>query len=127
MNRANPFGDLAAEFTPKPQPKAKPVESAQIEQIAAENGFPSRKARPVGREAAAAAAPTEAPRAAVPTAVRRYTTGRNRQLNLKASDATIARFYRLADAQQITLAELFERAIDALEAAQSDAGKVKAS
>lgn len=102
MTRANPFGDLG-DFTPKSTPK--PVEPQQIERLAADNGFPSRQ--PVATQAVAA--PASAP------ARRRYVTGRNRQINLKASDETIARFYRLADERQVPLAELFELAVAALE------------
>lgn len=106
MNRANPFGDLG-EFTPKSTPK--PVEPQQIERLAEDNGFLSRQ--PVAKQAPAVAAPSPAPA----PARRRYVTGRNRQINLKASDETIARFYRLADERQVPLAELFELAVAALE------------
>ena len=105
MTRANPFGDLG-DFTTKSTPK--PVEPHQIERLAADNGFPSRQ--PVAdKQAPAVAAPASTP------ARRRYVTGRNRQINLKASDETIARFYRLADERQVPLAELFELAVAALE------------
>ena len=123
--RANPFGDLG-DFAAKPKTQAKPVEPAQIERLASEHGFPSRQsapapAAPKTRPAAATPA-ARAPVAAKPTqAVRRYTTGRNRQLNLKASAETIERFYRLADAHQVPLAELFELAVDALETARKGA------
>lgn len=115
--RANPFGDLA-DFSPSPQPK-KPVQAAEIESIAESNGFPSRQAQkpnrpaessPKGRQGAAS------PKAAKQRPVRRYTTGRNRQLNLKASDETIDAFYRIADERGVPLAELFEQAVAALEA-----------
>jgi hypothetical protein len=121
--RANPFGDLG-DFAAKPKTQAKPVEPAQIERLASEHGFPSRqvattpaapKARPAPEAKAAPRAPAAANKPA--KAVRRYTTGRNRQLNLKASEETIERFYRLADAHQVPLAELFELAVDALETA----------
>lgn len=114
MTRANPFGDLA-DFAPKAKPTPKPVEPAQIERLASEHGFPSRRAG--AGEAKAERAPKPAPTRKPATAMRRYTTGRNRQLNLKASEATIERFYRLADERQVALAELFELAVDALEAA----------
>ena len=100
MTRANPFADLG-DFAPKAQ--AKPVEAQQIERIASEMGFPSRQ-------------PAPAP-AAINTASvrRRYTTGRNQQLNIKATAATIERFYRLADQQGVPLGELLEQALQALE------------
>lgn len=109
MTRANPFGDLG-EFTLKSTPK--PVEPQQIERLAADNGFPSRQS--VAKQAPALAVSLSAP------ARRRYVTGRNRQINLKASDETIARFYRLADERQVPLAELFELAVAALEEQRSE-------
>lgn len=45
----------------------------------------------------------------------RHRTGRNQQLNIKASAETIVRFYRLADERRIALGELLEQALDALE------------
>lgn len=46
---------------------------------------------------------------------RRYRTGRNRQINIKASDATIESLYAIADAQGWVLGETLERALAALE------------
>lgn len=110
MTRANPFEDLS-DF--QPTPAAKPVPVAAIDEIAEQAGFPSRKPR-----AAKAAAPTaSAPITVEPVrAVRRYTTGRNRQINIKATDATIERLYRLADERGIPLGALLDQALDALEA-----------
>jgi hypothetical protein len=98
MSRANPFDDLS-DFAPKASPK--PVESAQIERLAQENGFPSRQAKAVS----APAAPHR----------RRYKTGRNQQLNIKATSETVARFYHLADDLQVPLAVVLEQALAALE------------
>ena len=100
MTRANPFTDLA-DFAPKAQPK--PVEPQQIERIASEMGFPSRQ------PAATLATPPSAPKR------RRYTTGRNQQLNVKATAETVERFYRLADQQAVPLGELLDRALQAFE------------
>jgi hypothetical protein len=50
---------------------------------------------------------------------RRFTTGRNQQLNLKATPQTIERFYRLADEKRLTLCETLELALDALERGDS--------
>lgn len=102
MSRANPFTDLA-DFAPKTQ--AKPVEPQQIERIANELGFPSRQ------PATTAPTTTAAPRR------RRYTTGRNQQLNIKVTAQTVERFYRLADQHGVPLGELFDRALQALEEA----------
>jgi len=66
----------------------------QIDQLARETGFVSRERPRLGR---------------------RLKTGRNRQLNLKVRDEDVDRLYRIADREQITLGEVFERALDALE------------
>ena len=99
MSRANPFDDLS-DF--KPDQQSKPVETAAIERLAQENGFPSRQA-------------TAAPVLKERPLVRRYTTGRNQQINVKASPETIARFYRLADERRMVLGELLEQALAAFE------------
>lgn len=46
---------------------------------------------------------------------RRYRTGRNRQINIKASDATIEALYAIADAEGWVLGETLERALAALQ------------
>jgi hypothetical protein len=100
--RVNAFGNFAAApvFTTKPK-KEKPVAEEAIARIAEENNFPSRQA---------AKAPKE------PRRKRRvYTTGRNRQFNIKAKGETVERFYKIADDRRLSLAELFERAVDALD------------
>jgi hypothetical protein len=48
---------------------------------------------------------------------RRYTTGRNKQVNLKATDETINKLNRLADERGVSLAQVLELALDALEKA----------
>ena len=97
--RANAFGDLN-EFQPKP-PQPRTVKAEQIDRVAQDNGFPSRQ------PAATSAVPRPA--------ARRHTTGRNQQINVKATPETIARFYRLADARKVVLGQLLELALDALE------------
>jgi hypothetical protein len=52
-------------------------------------------------------APRERPR-------RTYKTGRNQQINFKATAATIERFYRIADEKKLPLCETLELALDAL-------------
>lgn len=101
-DRANPFADLS-DFQTAQKPKATPV--AAIEQLAEENGFPSRKARSKSIETGAL--PVR------PT--RRYTTGRNQQINIKATRETIERLYRLADARNLPLGAVLDQALDALE------------
>jgi hypothetical protein len=101
MNRVNPFSDLsdAPAFEPKAK-AAKPIEPGKIERLARDNNFPSRQSSAIPK--------VERPR-------RRYTTGRNQQLNFKATAITIERFYRLAETKRLPLCELLEEALDALE------------
>lgn len=112
MSRVNPFEDLA-DFETKSTPKR--VDPAVIERVAHDNDFPSRQ--PV-RSAATAPSPAESGRAR-----RRYTTGRNKQINIKATDTTIERFYRLADQQHVPLGELLERALEVYERSVSKASR----
>lgn len=102
-DRVNPFGDLN-DFDPV-QPKErrpKPVEKAVIDQVASENGFPSRQA----------VKPEVTP---APKKQRRYTTGRNQQINIKATAETIARLNAMADRMNVPLGEVLARALNALE------------
>lgn len=101
--RVNPFADLTTSvpsFTVKPKAE-KPVEEETVARIAAENNFPSRQAPKTSREAKRRR--------------RVYTTGRNRQVNLKATNETVERFYKLADERKVPLCELLEQALDALD------------
>jgi len=50
-----------------------------------------------------------------PSPVRRYRTGRNRQLNLKVTEDVAQRFYALADHHELVLGDAFARAVTALE------------
>jgi hypothetical protein len=102
--RLNPFADLAAPpvFETKPK-KEKPVEHEAIARIAEDNNFPSRQATRIVKE---------------PKRKRRvYTTGRNRQFNIKATADTVDRFYKLADEKRVPLGQLLEEALVALERA----------
>jgi hypothetical protein len=104
--RVNPFGNLAEApppvFTTKPR-KEKAVAEEAITRIAEENNFPSRQAAKPPRE---------------PRRKRRlYTTGRNRQFNIKATAETVERFYKMADERRVPLCALLEQALDALERA----------
>ncbi|ESQ78898.1 hypothetical protein [Asticcacaulis sp. YBE204] len=101
--------DLSA-FTPKTKPK--PDKDA-LRAVAEARGFPSREAL------------TPEPTAAVePVLQRRYRTGRNRQLNLKVTDEALRRFYALADAQGLVLGQVFEQAVEVLEAKLKAEGKL---
>lgn len=104
MSRVNPFADPneAPAFTTKPKPTQSPVTTSNVEQIAKDQGFPSRQAR-------------KTPEIAAKRPRRTYTTGRNQQINFKATPATIERFYRIADEKKLPLCETLELALDALE------------
>jgi hypothetical protein len=100
--RVNPFATLAEPpvFTTKTRTE-KPIPTETIERIAEENNFPSRQAAKTPRE---------------PRRKRRvYTTGRNRQFNIKATAETVERFCKLADEFQVPLCELLELALEALQ------------
>jgi hypothetical protein len=100
--RVNPFASLAAPapvFTTKPK-REKPVEVEVITRLAEENNFPSRQAVRTPKE---------------PRRRRVYKTGRNRQFNIKATNETVERFYKMADARNVPLCKLLEYALDALE------------
>ena|SRR5579871_5463963 len=102
--RVDPFAGLGAPpaFTTRPR-REKPIANDAIERIAEKHNFPSREARK------AATAPKRKPRT--------YRTGRNCNFGVKATNETIARFHKLADARGVSLAALFESAVDALEKA----------
>lgn len=113
--RANPFGDLD-DFAP--QGASKPVPADAIEEIAKGAGFPSRKAHVDPGMPAKAPAPAAPPAAATPARIqRRRTTGRNRQINIKATEETIVELYRIADELDLPLGAVLERALEALKAA----------
>ena len=97
-------------FTPATSPRpTKAADKEAIREVAEKRGFQSREpAKEQVREPAAAAP--------VPSRQqRRHVTGRNRQLNIKATEGAIERFYAIADAQGWVLGEAFEQAIAALE------------
>jgi hypothetical protein len=109
--RVNPFADLSTplpSFTVKPRKQETLAEEA-VTRIAEENNFPSR----------------QAPRARELRRKRRlYTTGRNRQFNIKATPETVERFYKMADARKVALCALLEQAIDALDREGAEATRV---
>ena len=98
-HRANPFEDVGALPAFEPKPKTpKPVINDQIEKIAEANGFPSRQ-------------PTRPPTRRMG---RRHRTGRNQQINIKATSQVIEELYQMADARRVPLGELLEQALNAL-------------
>lgn len=110
MNRVNPFADLE-EIEVRPKKKLNPEDAKTISQIAEQNGFPSRQAKP-----------EQEPQRIVTTAAdlpnrrgRRLATERTMQFNVRAAPSDVARFYALADEYHVPLGELLKMAIDALE------------
>ena len=106
MSRANPLDLSIEDFAPRTGDDKPRVNRESIAQVAKDNGFLSRDAAKV--EAAAAAAAT-------PRKQRRFTTGRNQQLNIKATADTVARFNKLADELNLPAGALLERAVQVLE------------
>lgn len=108
MSRANPFGDLD-DFVP--QGETRPITPEAIDQLAEASGFPSRKAQGTPAPAEAGEAEEETPTARRP---RRHVTGRNRQINIKATEETIDTLYRIADERGLPLGAVLEQALTAL-------------
>ena len=102
--RVDPFALLNDPpiFTTKPKKQTQVKEDA-LDDIARQNNFPSRQARE--KKTASLRPP------------RTYRTGRNRHFAVKATSATVERFYRLADERKVALGALLELALDALERA----------
>ena len=90
-------------FATKPRAE-KAVEESVIEDIALQNNFPSRQA-------------PKATAKAERRKQRRYTTGRNQHVGIKATKETVERLYKAADDRHVPLGELLRLALDALEGA----------
>lgn len=116
MSRANPFGDLDDFGSDN---MAKPVPADAIEKIAESSGFPSRKAGSLAPRETAPSSPPHAPTSQPVRQPRRHVTGRNRQINIKATEETITELYRIADAMHLPLGAVLEQALAALAAQQS--------
>lgn len=105
--RHNSVGPLGADDdddqTSAPHPRNPMLPKEETERIAWQRGF-------------AQAAP-KASAAPAPRQQRRYTTGRNQQINVKATAETIEQFYRIADEMRVPLGEVLARALEALEKA----------
>lgn len=93
-------------FTTKSTPDITAPAPEEVRAVAEAANFRSREAKVA--KPAKPAAPTKRP-------PRRYRTGRNVQLNLKASQETVDSFYELTDANHWVLGETLERAIGALQ------------
>jgi hypothetical protein len=104
--RVDPFAILKepTAFATKPKPERR-VDEGAIETLARQENFPSRQA------------PKSS--ASKKREQRRYRTGRNRHLGIKATAETLERFYKAADARNVPLGELLRLALDALEKTQA--------
>ena len=99
-DRASIFGDDlpevdAADF--KPKPKKKPADKQAVRAASDAAGFPSRQPQPS------------------PKQQRRRRTGRNQQINIKATAETVETMNAIADQQGWGLGETLEHAIAALQ------------
>lgn len=113
MSRANPFGNLD-DFSS--QETSKPVPVAAIEEISQVSGFPSRKSQ---SNSSATVVTKDLPSPVQPLRRRRRTTGRNQQINIKATEETIAELYRVADELDLPLGAVLEQALQALVTSKS--------
>jgi hypothetical protein len=117
-DRVNPFADLKEPpvFGTKPKPE-RAIAPEALAQIAEQNNFPSRQA-------------TKQPKAER-RKPRTHRTGRNVQFNAKVTAETNRKIYKLADDRKVTLGELLELAVDALErkgdAAVNQSGTARSS
>lgn len=110
--RADPFALDVSDFKPTPASAQKPKPPAEaVRAVSEAQGFPSRDPAPREKTSPAPPAPPKVEQ-------RRYRTGRNKQLSLKVTEETSARFTRLADEDHLVLGELLDRALDAYEAAR---------
>jgi hypothetical protein len=104
--RASIFGDDQdldlGDFKPK-QPEPPTVKREDVRTVSEGANFRSREPQPP--------APASMPQKREP---RRYRTGRNQQLNIKARAEAIEAFYQITNQQGWVLGETFERAIEAL-------------
>ena len=110
MSRMNPMqidDDLnLGDFAPKNSGTvAKKIEPAAIEELSRRTNFPSRQ--PSKSQSGGQASPALGKD-------RRYRTGRNAQINIKATASTIELLYSTADGLGIPLGEVLERALRAL-------------
>lgn len=90
-------------FEPKKAGATRPAEPPEkVRALSEANHFPSR-------------APAKPQPPQSPPIRRGRRTGRNMQLNIKATQDTVDLFYRLTDSQGWVLGETLERALEALE------------
>lgn len=98
--RVDPFSNLG-NFKPKGESQRQP-DTAVIEKISKDNGFPSR----------------EAPETKPPKRARFNSSQPKTQFNIKVTEECKERFYQMAESRGIkVLGDLMDLALDALEAA----------
>jgi hypothetical protein len=90
-------------FAPKTAPDIDAPAPEKVRAVAEAAHFSSREPKPQKAIAPAKRAP------------RQHRTGRNVQLNLKASQETVDAFYAISDKKDWVLGETLERAVQALE------------
>ncbi|MFZ2998566.1 hypothetical protein [Sphingobium sp.] len=113
---SDPFGNLDDFGTDN---ATEAVPTGTIDKIAANSGFPNRKAgTATPRETASQTGQTPHPSPA--RQPRRHVTGRNRQINIKATEDTITELYRIADAMNLPLGAVLEQALAALAAQREE-------
>ena len=101
MSRANPLDLALDDFQPKRREEKPRPDREAIAQVAKDNGFLSRDPKTVEPN--------------TPRRQRRFKTGRNQQINIKATPETVARFNALADRLNLPAGALLEQAVDILE------------
>lgn len=110
MSRANPLDLALDDFQPKRREEKPRPDREAIAQVAKDNGFLSRDPKTVEpRE------PREPREPSTPRRQRRFTTGRNQQINIKATPETVTRFNALADRLNLPAGALLEQAVEILE------------
>ena len=103
--------DLAAQPTAR-----KPVDHEQLDELARTNDFPSRPvATGMPSDIGKPPAGGKLPATEQPIRRRRYMTGRNVQLNIKATADTVRRMGELADKMGAPLGVVLERALASLD------------
>lgn len=99
--RVGIFEDDLSDFAPQRKGEGAPRE--EVRRIAEPARFMSREPANTPPELEPARRPP-----------RRYRTGRNRQINIKASDETVEALYKLSDDNGWVLGETLARALEAL-------------
>ena len=112
--RASIFGDDdtetldVASFSPRAEIDVKAPRAEQVRAVSQAAKFPSREPNSVKAE-------PKADSKAAKRAPRRYRTGRNQQLSVKALPQTVDAFYAITDQEGWVLGYTLQRALEALQ------------